>query len=121
MSEEKTEDANPPPAGQIPVLRSPRYQEFYANGVRLRLTPIDFTIIFGSTPSIPGAPDNIVQDEVSVTMTHSFMKVLSRHFSLIVQALEQELGPIKIQQRQQPQDETIAEMIQTIRQTPLIE
>jgi hypothetical protein len=106
---------------QVPVVRSSRYQEVYANGVRFRVTAIDFTMILGTTPDIPGAPPNLIQDEVSVTVTHSFLKVLARNLSAVVQAIEQKLGPIKIPEKNNPQEERIAAMTQVLRDARFVE
>jgi hypothetical protein len=121
MSDEHKSDSNTIPELQVPVARSSRYQEVYANGVRLRVTPIDFTMTLGTSPDIPGGPLNIIQDEVSVTLTHSFLKVLARNLSAVVQAIEEELGPIKIPERNIPQKERIAAMSQALRDAKLVE
>ena len=106
---------------QVPVARSPRYQEVYANGVRMKMTPIDFTMTLGTSPDIPGAPPSLIQDEVSVTLTHSFLKILARNLTAFVEAIEQELGPIRIPERNLPQKERIDAMAQMLRSIKLVE
>jgi hypothetical protein len=106
---------------QIPVLRSPRYQEIYANGVRFRVTPIDFTMTLGSTPDILGAPPNIMQEEVSITLTHSFMKVLARHLNAAVDAIEKEIGPIRIEEKHNPRPEQLELLAQALKNTKFVE
>jgi hypothetical protein len=120
MSEEHSE-SRPISELQIPVARSPRYQEVYANGVRFRVTPIDFTITFGMSPDLPGAPPNLVQDEVSVSLTHPFLKILTRNLVAVLTAIETELGPIKIPEKNEPQEERIAAMTQALRETKWVE
>src|ERR1700730_9701049 len=105
------------PLGQIPVIRSPRYQEFYANSLRFKVTPIDFTMTLGTTPDIPGAPPGVMQDEAAIILTHSFLKVLSRHLNAIVQAVEQALGPIRIEEKNNPKQENLAAMAESLRTT----
>lgn len=102
--EQKSEVPTPP--GQIPVIRSPRYQELYANAIRFKVTPIDFTMTLGTSPDIPGAPAGVMQDEASIILTHSFLKVLSRHLNAMVQAVEQALGPIRIEEKNNPNKKT---------------
>jgi hypothetical protein len=120
MSDEHSE-SRPIPEMQVPVARSPRYQEVYANGVRFRITPIDFTMTLGMSPDIPGAPANLVQDEVSVTFTHPFLKILTRNLVAVLTAIESELGPIKIPERNDPQQERITAMTQALRETKWVE
>jgi hypothetical protein len=121
MSDERKPETPEIQDVQVPVARSSRYQEVYANGVRMKVTPIDFTITFGTSPDIPGAPPALIQDEVSVTLTHSFVKVLARNLTAFVQAIEQELGPIRIPERNMPQKERIEAMVQALRSIKLIE
>jgi hypothetical protein len=120
MSDEHKPEAPTPPS-QIPVFRSTRYQEVYANAVRFKVTPIDFTMALGTTPDIPGAPPGVMQDEAAIILTHSFLKVLSRHLNAIVEAVEQALGPIRIEEKNNPQQENIAAMVESLRATTFIE
>jgi hypothetical protein len=120
MSDERKPDV-PAPSGQITVTRSSRYQEVYANSVRFKLTPIDLTMTLGTTPDIPGAPVGIMQDEASITVTHSFMKVLARHLSALVQGVEKEFGPIRIEEKNNPKQEQIEAYFQALKTTKLIE
>ena len=107
-------------AAQIPVLRSPRYQEVYANGVRFKVTPIDFTMTLGTSPDIPGMA-NLLQEEVAITLTYSFLKVLSHHLSGLVGAIEREIGPIKIDEKNDPKQEQFEAMAQVLRNTKFVE
>jgi hypothetical protein len=121
MSDEHRSGVSSIPEVQVPVARSPRYQEVYANGVRFRVSAIDFTMTLGTTPDIPGAPPNLIQDEVTVTLTHAFLKVLARNLSAVVNAIEQHLGPIKIPEKNNPQEERISAMSQAIKDTKFVE
>jgi hypothetical protein len=87
----------------------------------MKITPIDFTMTLGTSPDIPGAPPTLIQDEVSITLTHSFLKVLARNLTAFVQAIEQELGPIRIPERNLPQRERIDAMAQMLRSIKLVE
>jgi len=120
MSEEHAEP-RPISELQVPVARSPRYQEVYANGVRFRISPIDCTLTFGMSPDIPGAPANLVQDEVSITFTHAFLKILPRNLTAVVEAIEKEIGPIRIPERNVPSKERITALTQALRETKLVE
>jgi hypothetical protein len=85
------------------------------------MSPIDFSITFGNNPDLPGAPANLMQDEVSVTLTHSFLKVLSRHLSRIIEVIEREIGPIKIQEKNNPTEEQMASLGQILRDAKFVE
>ena len=120
MSDERKPEV-PIPPGQIPVARSPRYQEMYANSARFKVTAIDFTMTLGTTPDIPGAPAGLMQDEASITLTHSFLKVLARQLNAFVQAVEKELGPIRIEEKNNPTREQVESLVQALRTTKFIE
>lgn len=120
MSDERKPEA-PTPPGQIPVLRSPAYREVYANGLRFRVTSIDFTMTLGITLNIPGAPPNIMQEEVSITLTHSFLKVLARHLNAVVSTIETEIGPIRIEEKNNPKPELFESIAQELKNVKFVE
>lgn len=120
MSDERN-SGTPIPPGQSPVIRSPNYRETYANGARFRLRSIDFTMTLATNPEIPGSPPNLIQDEVSITLTHPFLKILSRYLSAIVKTIEQELGPIKVPEANNPRQEQIDAWAQALKNTKLVE
>jgi hypothetical protein len=75
----------------------------------------------GINPDIPGAPANLIQDEASITLTHSFLKILSRYLEAIVKVIEQELGPIKVPEKNNPRQEQIDALAQALKETKLVE
>jgi hypothetical protein len=120
MSDERN-SGTPTPPGQFPAIRSPNYRETYANGVRFRLRSVDITITLVTNPDIPGSPTNLIQDEVSITLTHPFLKILSRYLGAIVKTIEQELGPIKVPEANNPRQEQIDALAQALKDTKLVE
>ena len=93
------------PAG----LRSPHYREIYASGFSFRATMSDFSIIFLSLASPPGALSAMLnQEETAITMTLPTLKVISENLSAVVKRIEEHLGPIKIDVRMRPDETRLA-------------
>jgi hypothetical protein len=117
MSDERQSN---PAMALPPLLRTPKYQEAYANALKIKLTATDCAIVFGTTPDMPGIP-GLVQEEVTIYMTHSLLKVLSRYLNSFVSALEAELGPIKVPISATPKEEDISSIRESLRRNPLAE
>src|SRR5438132_720451 len=106
----------PPPAQPTQqIVRAQNFKECYSNTLRFRLTPTDCTITFGNQPDI-GAPVVIIQDEVTVTLTLSFLKTLAIDFSRTVTEIENALGePIKVFGPSLVTDEQLQNSVRVIR------
>ena len=86
-------------------LRSPQYREIYATGFAFRATMSDFSIVFLSLSSPPGALNVVLnQEETAVTMTLPILKAFSENLSAAVKQLEDRLGPIKVDTRMRPDE-----------------
>jgi len=105
---------------QQPVSRATDYKSCYAANFRFRITNIDAAVTFVSVGDFPGGVTTL-QDEATVMMTFSSLKILSEHLAMAVSALEQELGPIRIPTSIRPTEQNKAMMIQAIKATPLSE
>jgi hypothetical protein len=111
----------PDQPAQQQITRALSYKECYGNTLRFRLTPTDCTITFGNLPDVGGAPVVVIQDEVTVTLTLSFLKTLAINFSGVVAAVENTLGePIKVLSKSLVSDEQLQALIQVIKDNPLI-
>jgi hypothetical protein len=119
MADDHQADATSPPPQTPLIARSPRYQDVYANSVRVRISPIDCSIVFGSAIEIPGAPPGIVQEEVTVTMSLPFAKVLLLHLGKTVGAIEKELGNIKVPAKSLPTDIIEENVSRMLKDNPL--
>jgi hypothetical protein len=62
-----------------------------------------------------------MQDEVAITLTHSFLKVLARHLSATVQVVEQVLGPIRIEEKNNPKPENKESLIENLSKITFVE
>jgi hypothetical protein len=112
----------PAPVQPVPqqIVRAPNFKECYSNTLRFRLTPIDCTITFGNQPDV-GAPVVVIQDEVTVTLTLSFLKSLAIDLSRTVAAIEDAIGePIKVFAPSLVSDEQIQSSVKVVRDNPLI-
>jgi hypothetical protein len=103
-----------------PVIRAADYKGFYAANFRFRLTNLDAAITFVSIADFPGG-QVVMQDEASATMSFSSMKLLSEHLAMAVQAIEQELGPIRVPAAIRPSEQNKALMIQAVKAMALAE
>jgi hypothetical protein len=61
-----------------------------------------------------------LQDEVSVTMTHTVMKILAEHLSASVAIVEKEFGPIKVPKAARVTEEMRSAILLALRSTPLV-
>jgi hypothetical protein len=122
MSDQHDQGQSPAPQ-QLPppVVRSQKYQEVYSNSIRVRLTTTDCTLTFGNTVEFPGAPPNLVQDEVTLFLSIPFLKSVSLNLSAIVNAIEAEIGPIKFHRSGLPSSEAVAAAVEVFRNHPLSE
>ena len=87
----------------------------------MRISPVDCSIVFGNAVEIPGAPPNLVQEEVTVTMTMPFAKVLFLHLAKTIEAIEKELGNIKVPTKNIPPDTIGDNVSKMLRENPLSE
>src|SRR5438034_10808785 len=78
-----------------PVARASDYKAFYAGNFRIRITNIDTAVVFVGVADLPGGVVAL-QDEATATMSFPAMKILAEHLTMAVQAIEQELGPIRV-------------------------
>jgi hypothetical protein len=117
---EAPKSPNSPPGTaifQVPLIqqqqaRAEGYREFYANGFTFRATISDFSIVFLSLTSPPGQPGPLMnKEEGTAIMTLPTLKVLSEHLAGSVKAIEDILGPIKVDSRMRPKDEQIKALI----------
>jgi hypothetical protein len=99
MPEEK-----PPPfvlpaeLASLEVTRSADYKAVYSNVYRSRLGAEEITLIFGRLRHAPSimADVSILEEEAEVIMTWSQLKMLAQTLSSTIDALEQEIGEVKI-------------------------
>lgn len=119
-----------PPIHVNPTIQSTRaadFRSFYTNGFTFAFSPVDFTMTFLSpqttSPGVTLAGVNVasLKEEASVQMTLSTLKVLSEHLRVMVETYERELGPIKIQKRQRPNELNVEGLTQVLRNNPLTE
>jgi hypothetical protein len=82
------------------------------------MSPTDCTLTFGFLPDV-NAPVQVIQDEVTISMTLPLLKSLVINFVKTVAAIERELGPIKVVAKTLATDEQIASVIQVLRDNPL--
>ena len=121
MSDQRDIQQQQPTAQVPPIMRSSKYQEVYSNSVRVRLSTTDCTLTFGNSVDFPGAPPNLVQDEVTVFLTIAFLKSLSINLSAMVKAIEAEIGPIKFPRQGLASDESLVASVEIFRTHPLSE
>ena len=105
---------------QVPLVqmqqgRAEGYREFYASGFTFRATMSDFSIVFLSLTTPPGRTTPLInQEEGAVIMTLPTLKVLSEHLVHGVKAIEEVLGPIKVDNRMRPKDEQFKALVSGI-------
>jgi hypothetical protein len=105
---------------QTRAIRSAFYRDAYANSFRFRLSPVDFAITFASNADVPGA-GIILQDEMGVSMSLSAAKVLALHLSKMIEAVENEIGSIRIPRFAIPTEQQMRELTRSLRENPLTE
>lgn len=118
-------DRNPPTppmqSGRSPqAIRSPLYREIYANSFRFRLSALDFGMVICNVADIPGI-GFLVHDEVGINMSLPVAKILMRHLSEMINAIEKEVGVIRVPKAQLPTDEQTQRNVQSIRDAGLTE
>jgi hypothetical protein len=100
------------------VVKSPFYRDAYATSFRFRLSPIDFGITFSSNADVPGA-GIVIQDEAGVSMSLPAAKILVLHLSKMLEAVEGEIGAIRIPRASVPTEQVMRELTRSIRENPL--
>jgi hypothetical protein len=77
--------------------RSALYRVVYCHLFRTRLTSGDITLTVSTvTDQKPGDTGLIVEDQAAIVMSWSEMKMLAQHLSVLVAAIEQDIGQIPI-------------------------
>ena len=108
----------PPEDLRQTVSRAHDYKSAYAGNFRIRVTNLDAAITFVSVVDFPNGL-MALQDEATVTMTFASMKILSEHLAVTVQAIEQELGPIRVPLAVRPSEDNKARILQVIKSSPM--
>ena len=87
---------NEPNPATSPTIRSPSHRIVYSNAFGVRASHTDTIIVFGVRAPMPGVPVDVTQEEVSVVMTLSSVKILAESLTKLIKGVEKELGPISI-------------------------
>lgn len=94
------------------VFRSPTYRIIYSNVFNVRPSGSDIALTFAVQTVMPVPneagiviPSLVNQEEVTIMLTLSALKVLSRHISGIVEIAEEKFGPIKVPKIALPTEE----------------
>ena len=90
--------------GVTATMLSPEYKSFYAANFRFRITNTEANLTFTNLAELGGGMI-AMRDEATLITTFSGLKVLSEHLALIVQVIEEELGPIRIPVAVRPSEE----------------
>jgi hypothetical protein len=82
----------------LAVTRSAEYRTIYSNVFRPRIGNGDVTLIFSKLDHAPSlaANANVLEEQVEIVMAWSQLKMLTLTLNSIVNALEQEVGEVKI-------------------------
>lgn len=111
---------NSPISFTLPSFQQKEIPYVYVQNFQYKLNNTDLSIIF--------LKDNLQLDgsislsqELSVTLTHMTLKVLTEQLSSIVRAIEQERGPIKIPENARNMREVLDQLMVGIRATKLVE
>ena len=90
--------ALPEAIAALTVTRSADYKVVYSNVYRTRIGAGELTLLFGRFAHAPNirAEVNVLEEEVEVIMTWSQLKMLAQTLSSAIDALEQEIGEVKI-------------------------
>jgi hypothetical protein len=78
-----------------PWVRSAEHRTVYANALRVRPTPYDLGLVFGTQTDITDSP-NAVQEEVTVILSLAYAKIVASHLAIAIAAAESVMGPIKL-------------------------
>ena len=130
MVDEKTNDTPTPnaaPPSAFTQLRSKEFRTVYTNGIKIKLTLTDFTIGFLQQTDLPisvghpgvHASQQVLSEEVAVTMAIPTLKILALHLSKTVDALERIIGPIRIPENGRPTDAQIEQAVKIFRDNPM--
>ena len=80
---------------QLRTERSPDYRRLFSNHFFLRFAPGDANITFSQLIDVPGSTSqDVIQEQVNITMSWTQLKMLGEYISSTVQAMEREVGPI---------------------------
>jgi hypothetical protein len=121
MSEDRRAQVAPQSAQpiQTQAVRSPFYRDAYTNNFRFRLGPSDFTITFGNNTELPGGGGILIQDEIGVSMSLPVLKLLALHLNRVTEAIENEIGAIKVPKKSLPTEQVIHALTRGLRDHPL--
>ncbi len=115
-----TDQIQPAP-GQVALqfnMRSAQWRSFYANGFNFNLTPFDCNITFQSPVNV-GPGTVALQDEATVYLTVSSLKLLYLHVKSMLEAYENELGPIQVTTAAKPTEQNSEQVRDMLRSTPI--
>jgi hypothetical protein len=118
MADTNRVGSTPPGEVRQTISRAHDYKSAYAGNFRIRVTNLDVAITFISVVDFPDGVMGL-QDEATMTMTFAAMKILSEHLAITVQAIEQELGPIRVPLAVRPSEQNRAQILQTIKSAPM--
>lgn len=102
------------------MMRSPHYRLVYANAFGFRLSASDFCLTIANNAAMPGAPVNIVQEEIAIMMPLPQLKILAEHLTGIVQAVEDEIGAIRVPEKSKASKDKIEPILSSIREAKLV-
>ena len=75
--------------------RSPNYRTFFSNFFKFRFSAGDASVTFSQFDEDPGSPtQNIIQEQVNITLSWVQLKQLGRYIEVAVQEMEGKVGPI---------------------------
>jgi hypothetical protein len=100
-------------------VRSQTFKDIYANGLRIRITPIDCVITLARTLDIPGA-QQVVQDEASIAMPLAFAKIFLLHLQQALEAVENVLGTIPVPEPNMPKEDFKHAIIESLKAVKMI-
>jgi hypothetical protein len=102
-------------AQNLTWTRSALYRLIYCQLFRTRITPGDITLTVSTlTDQRPGQTDLTVEDQAAIVMSWPEMKMLVQQLSVIVAAIEQDIGPIPIPRGYLPTVEAQLPVIQSL-------
>jgi hypothetical protein len=102
------------------TIRSPEYKTLYSNIFRPRVGAGDITIIFSKlthSPSLMAVAD-VVEEQVEVVMSWPQLKMFTETLSTLVEAIDEEIGEIKLPTGFKPNIERQREAIRSMGYPP---
>jgi hypothetical protein len=99
-------------------LKSPQWRSFYANSFTFNLTPFDCNVTFQSPVNV-GPGRLALQEEMTVYLTISSLKVLYLHVKSMLEAYENELGPVQVTTAAKPTEQNSEQVRDMLRSTPI--